>query len=629
MVHGVRKLAARLFLAVLAPVLALGLTEAALRAVDAGYPTGFLRPFVKEGRPCRVNNSFYGYRFFEPRMARNPAPLRIWTAKPPGLVRIAVLGESAAMGDPAIEFSIARGLEKMLNEPARTQRFEVINAAMTAISSPVVVDIAEDMMKCDVDALIVYMGNNEVVGPYGPGTVLTDGDWGVRLTPWRVALTRLRLSGLLRQVVQSVATPAKEESKGWAGMEMFQQNRISADDPRLGPMYRRYERNLSAIIDKAERKGIRVIVCSMAVNLSDCAPFGSTNRTTITKAELREWNTAFKNGRLAQQDGRNAEALAAYKAAMEMDDQHAELNYRLGLVQRALGNRDEASRLFSHARDLDVQRFRTDSVLNGIIRRVVARKPNVVFADIEQAFGTREDKDLFVDHVHFSMSGLYLICSELRAVMKAWYNTPAELDQEMFLARLMRTPWSERKETAFMLGRREHQPFSMQQGNVEHMEQLKLRLSDLNETIKLADLESVGEAFKASQMRDPEDLFYPLQWGHILCVEEKWEMAASTLTTATDMLGGYTDVHSLAALSRAMSGEPEQAAGVLLRTGPPYGYYLADACLLVIETLSNKGMLDTAQQFIEAVLDNASRFPRREELETLLKTSLANPHAQP
>ena len=49
--------------------------------------------------------------------------------------------------------------------------FEVIQAAMTAINSYVLLPIARNCAALQPDLFIVYAGNNEVVGPFGAGTV--------------------------------------------------------------------------------------------------------------------------------------------------------------------------------------------------------------------------------------------------------------------------------------------------------------------------------------------------------------------------------------------------------------------------------------------------------------------------
>jgi len=613
-----KKLVPKLFLALFVPFFIFVGMEVLFRTVGIGYSTSFLTSTTIDGQDYWENNPFYGYRFFSPRIARNPAPFRFAQNKPENLTRLVVLGESAAMGDPAIEFSLARGLEKMLNDPGQPRKFEVINAAMTAINSPVIVDIAEELADRDVDVFIIYMGNNEVVGPYGPGTAITSGDWGTRMTPWRVRLTRSRFALFLRGLVSGFAGK-RQDPQNWGGMEMFEENRIAQDDPRLSSMYRRYEQNLEQIISTAEKKGIQVILCTMAVNLSDCAPYGSTNRTDMSASDLREWNAIYRDGRNLQREERYNDAREEFRKAMIINDDHAELVYRLGHVESTLGNKGEAARLFARARDLDIQRFRTDSEINRLIRETAQRHPQAALADIESAFHPLDDRELFVDHVHFSMRGLYHLCRNILPAVQNWYETPDQLSEEEFLRRLMRTPWSDRKEASFMLARRERLPFTMQWGNRDHIERLSRQVEIANAIIVTSDIAAVGSEFDLLETNYPDDLYYDTQWGHILCVEEKWDLAAAALKTATETLGGYTDAHSLAALAQAMNDDPEGAAGILLKTGPPYGFYLMDASKLIVETLHAKNKVREAQQFTKAIFQGAGRFPGRNELARMVK----------
>ena len=62
-------------------------------------------------------------------------------------------------------------LESLLSLRHPGTRFEVVNAAMTAINSHVILPIARDCARADGDIWVLYMGNNEVVGPFGAGTV--------------------------------------------------------------------------------------------------------------------------------------------------------------------------------------------------------------------------------------------------------------------------------------------------------------------------------------------------------------------------------------------------------------------------------------------------------------------------
>lgn len=624
---GSRLLWSRLALAVVAPLATLGLLEAGLRLMDAGYPTSFLVQRPDGARHAWVSNPFYGYRFFDPRIARNPAPLHLAAPKRPGVTRLAVLGESAAMGDPAIEFSLARGLEKMLNRGQPDRPYEVVNAAMTAINSPVIVDLASELAHREVDGFIIYMGNNEVVGPFGPGTVLTSSRWGNRLNPWRVQLSRLRLAGFLRILADHAGRrQPKDRPANWAGMEMFGEQALPADNPRLSAMYARFEANLGRLLDLADRHDIRVVVCTVAVNVTDCAPFASTNRPGLSGGEREAWQQTFQAGRKAYQTGALEEARTFYEKATALDDSHAELNFRLARILDQQGQTGAARRRYERARDLDLQRFRADSEINRIIRRVAQAHPGVVLADAEQAFAALPDQDTFVDHVHFSLAGLHALCRTVQGALSAWYPVPPALEATEFRDQLFVSPWSERKQASLMLARRQRPPFLLQWQNQDHLVRLQQQLTQAQQAIATQDLDHVEATVRNLRAAAPDDAYYAQQWGYVLCVEKQWARAADALDQALADRTGYSDGHNLAALARAMSGQPEVAAQRLLETGPPYGYYLADAALMVMDTLYLEQRPAEARAFAETLLRGASAFPGRDRIHP---TTQPNRHDDP
>ena len=158
----------RLSLLVLSPLLFFGLLEAGLRLGGYGYPTGFF-PGPDAGGTWTTNLPLR--MAVLPPQAGPDSAACIFSAKPAGRVRIFVLGGSAAMGTPDPAFSFGRILAVMLREQYPDVQFEVVNGAMTAINSHVAVEIARDCAAREPDLFVVYMGNNEVIGPYGPGTV--------------------------------------------------------------------------------------------------------------------------------------------------------------------------------------------------------------------------------------------------------------------------------------------------------------------------------------------------------------------------------------------------------------------------------------------------------------------------
>src|SRR5438876_3244825 len=164
--------------ALVLPVFILFGVELVLRLVGFGYPADF---FVRSetGPPGLFSeNPKFGWRFFPQRLARAPDPLRLSKTKPLGTCRIFVFGESAALGDPEPAYGFSRILRELLEERCPATKFEVVNVAMTAINSHVILRIARDALPFQGDIWIIYMGNNEVIGPFGAGSV-----FGSRVPP--------------------------------------------------------------------------------------------------------------------------------------------------------------------------------------------------------------------------------------------------------------------------------------------------------------------------------------------------------------------------------------------------------------------------------------------------------------
>jgi len=145
-----RRLCFRAF-ALSLPALLLALLEISLRLAGYGYPTSFFLQMDQDGERILVENPKFGWRFFPHAIARAPQPLSFQAKKPAGTIRIFVLGESAAMGDPAPAYGFGRQLQRLLQARHPSNRIEVINVAMTAINSHVIREIARDCASCSGD----------------------------------------------------------------------------------------------------------------------------------------------------------------------------------------------------------------------------------------------------------------------------------------------------------------------------------------------------------------------------------------------------------------------------------------------------------------------------------------------
>ena len=150
------------------PGLILG-AELVLRFVGFGYDTTYFQR--ADGADVYTRNLKYGWRFFPRSMATTPEVFRVPVDKPEDTYRVFVMGGSAALGTPDAAYGVARVLQAMVDELYPEGRIQVVNTAMAAINSHVVLEIASECAELDPDLFVVYLGNNEVIGPFGAGTI--------------------------------------------------------------------------------------------------------------------------------------------------------------------------------------------------------------------------------------------------------------------------------------------------------------------------------------------------------------------------------------------------------------------------------------------------------------------------
>lgn len=477
----------RLLAAVLAPLLCFALLELALRMLGLGYPTSFLLKRWIDGKQLLVQNSQTSWRFFGPRMARVPCPIALPTPKAPGTVRIFVFGESAAFGDPDPRFGLPRMLEAVLEARYPETRFEIVNAALTGINSHAILPFARDCARAEGDIWVVYMGNNEVVGPFGAGTIFGPRAPPLPLIRARLALLRTRTGQLLDSAVQRFWKSPLSESE-WGGMEMFLKHPVPPGDPGLARVRRHFTRNLADLIDVGHHTGAAVVVSTVAVNLADCAPFGSAHRPGLSDSDKARWNSLYHQAAQLQSAGNHVAASELLSQAAQLDAQFAELRFRQGTIALRQGQIAEAQRHFRAARDLDSLRFRCDTELNELIRRTAGGRDSdrIFLADAEKAFAQASENGLpghalFLDHVHFTFEGTFLLARTIAEQVERTLSPSAgtagqtqpwpTLDQCQH--RLAWTDWSRQAVVAEMFRRLGDPPFTAQITQPEQLSRLR------------------------------------------------------------------------------------------------------------------------------------------------------------
>ena len=366
----------RLGLIIGAPLIFFILLETSLRFIGYGHPTTL---FLEQGNGTLGTNSKFTWRFFDPKIARIPEAISVVRQKPANTKRIFVLGGSAALGVPHSAYSFSRVLEVLLDNAYPEQEFEVYNVAMTAINSHVVLPIARECAELDPDLFIVYMGNNEVVGPYGPGSVIQGFQPNlsiIRLSVWaKTTRTGQWLSETIGTLGKDTSAP-----KQWTGMDIFVDKVVSASDPRLNNVYSHFESNLDDIIKIGRKAGARVMVSTVASNIQDSLPFASRHSNKLSDTDLQNWTSTFEEVQKEIAQHNYSEALALIEECELLDKEHALLTYEKALCYENLGQVKQARDSYINARNLDALRFRTDSSINEKIRETVKSFPMKAFS---------------------------------------------------------------------------------------------------------------------------------------------------------------------------------------------------------------------------------------------------------
>ncbi len=332
-----------------------------------------------------ATNPEYGRVVFPREAGPTLPPIWVPAAKTDNELRIVVLGESAAEGFPIPDFNLARVLETLLARRTPGVQVRVVSLAMTGINSHQIRRLGMAAARhLEPDIVVLYAGNNEVIGPNGPAAVLSNFHRSLRLMRLQDALREWRLARLvdraLRRWHRRVSDP-----EVWRGLDEFDGIEIAFDDPRLPAMYRHFEDNMTRLVRGLTGRGIRVVVCTMGVNLNDWPPLRSEPEAGPVLAAAPPSPEAVRS------------AEAAYHRAVDLAQ---------------AGEIEAAWTWYRRACDLDLIRFRADTRINDLLRGLggASRKGRVVLVDVDRALheedpGGGEDRRWFYEHVHLTLAG--------------------------------------------------------------------------------------------------------------------------------------------------------------------------------------------------------------------------------
>lgn len=586
----------RIVTAVAIPVLLLLAVEGCLRLFGFGYRSDFTVPCTVQNQKAFCDNDHFTWQFFPPGLFRLPPAFAMPAEKQAGTFRIFVVGKSAAVGIPEPAYSFGRYLEVMLRDRFPSVHFEVVNTAITSVNSHVLLPAVRDLARRDGDLFILYIGNNEVVGPYGGGTTLTRQGGSLALIRAGIALNSTRLGQLLGGGLRAIATGNTPQE--WQGMRMFLDQQVPADAPALAQVYENLQGNLRDIVAAAQSSGVPVLISTVGVNLKDSAPFGSLHRADLTQEQLKAWDLTMREGAALEDARKQGEALDRYLKAAAIDDRYAELQYRIGRVYSALGKFTEAQKRFALARDLDTLRFRADSRINEITRSVAkAAGPGVELIDGERLFAEASPhgipgRELFYEHVHMNPHGNYLLARALfprvAALLPedvrhkaATLELPSEEEADRLLAL---TAHDQRRVAGTVAAWLSQPPFTGRLDNDEEVQAMRQEASGEEKP------EETSAAYRAAIDKAPDDRWLHFNYGLALEPRDP-AAAASEFRRALELLPSNYEVREKLADALIDMGKYDEAIAEcreLLREMP----FHAPAYLTMAYAQAQRGSFD-------------------------------------
>jgi lysophospholipase L1-like esterase len=388
------------WLAISLPFLALGLVEGVLRLFGlGGYP-----PFVRDVGEWRgsllmmVEPAATRPYFFAARDRPGYADQSVFLMpKPPGTLRIFLVGESAAKGYPQPpNLSMGSFLQAMLQNLHPDKKIELINFGTTGVSTFPLIYMVRELVRYSPDIVIVYAGNNEFYGAYGVASTSR----GLGSRSGLKAQRAIRSLAILQKLDEILHPPPTTDT---SLMEiMMGDPGIDPDDSRRRLAARNLGENIREMIRTCRQAGVPILVCTTAVNEAGLAPIGNP---PVLDPALPGGTTADQAEQIL--GPRPAEAEKLLRDHLGTNPLDARAWFLLG--RSLLLQKKDALEAFREANRLDRMPWRPSDDLQEAIREA-AKSEAVPLCDVQAWFRNKSPGgvigwELLDDHVHPSLEG--------------------------------------------------------------------------------------------------------------------------------------------------------------------------------------------------------------------------------
>lgn len=366
------------------------------------------------------------------------------TKKKPGAVRIFVQGGSTAAGFPfGLGASLAGMLKHRLQRTFPDREIEVISTALSAVNSYTLLDLSDEILEYEPDAILIYTGHNEYLGILGVGSAFAGGIARPLVRAF-LQLRDFRTFQILQRAVASIRRFFSEEVEETSGGTLMAHLAASKHIPYNSDLYDKgidqFEGNLNALLARYQKLGIPVFMGTLVSNERDQKPFISS---LAPGTDARVWKQHYQAGTEASQRGDTNAAAEALEAAIRLDDAAANAYYAKGQLLEKLGDYQAARQAYLAAKDRDQLRFRAPEKFNQVIRGA-AKRYGATVVEVQEAFieASRNGivgNELMLEHLHPNLKGYFIIANTFYEAMKekqligSWKNATsiAEAWQEV------------------------------------------------------------------------------------------------------------------------------------------------------------------------------------------------------
>ncbi|MFM8718552.1 MAG: tetratricopeptide repeat protein, partial [Chthoniobacterales bacterium] len=460
------------------------------------------------------------------------------------------------------DYHLGRLIEARWRARFPGEPIEVINLSMVAVTSHAFREFAREAMALDPDMIVLYAGHNEVIGPFGPAAKFGPPASSPALSRLSLAVRRTHTGRAIESVLGLFARNSGPPQQ-WRGLDEFRGVSVSNDNPALDAMLANTEENFRAIVRRAQKHEAEVLFVIPAINLEDWPPVGS--------------------------EPPDAGGVDAVLAAQDTGDisgfRSAALVYEAAQKRQAGGDMSRAWPLYRRAADLDTQRFRADSRIRDVQRKIASDSgPTVAAVDAdrwlhEQNPAFQTDRDFFLEHVHLTFAGRAAVAELTVDGMAAlWGLAPRDESEQSVTAWWTKFPAAEkeaRRDTLFT-GYDEHDMWSLAwkllrlgvfadaPGLAQRRDELATQVRELQRRAKLEwDTSDIVVAYERAQLQNAADPVTHFTAGRLLGLRGEGARAEEAFARGFALQPNHPDARLNYAAMQMTRGDTESARASL------------------------------------------------------------------